>query len=172
MSRLIATFDRKLKLILLAPVFLAGVAVSPSDAQSAQANSSVPVKASIPMQYKPNHPPKKAGEYFNLIWGVEGLNVRAVESGALIRFSYRILDPEKAKILNDKKIDAFLDAPSEGVRLSIPSLEKVGQLRQGTTEEAGRSYWMAFSNPRRTVRRGDRVNIVIGQFHADGLVVE
>jgi hypothetical protein len=58
------------------------------------------------------------------------------------------------------------------VRLSVPSLEKVGQLRQGVTEEAGKSYWMAFSNPRRTVKRGDRVNIVIGQFQADGLVVE
>jgi hypothetical protein len=31
---------------------------------------------------------------------------------------------------------------------------------------------MAFSNPRRTVKRGDRVNVVIGQFHADGLLVE
>jgi hypothetical protein len=169
-SRAIQGFDRKLKLVLLAPVLLAGVAVSPSGAQSAQAT--VPVKASVPTHYKPNHAPKKAGEYFEMIWGVEGLNVRAVESGALIRFSYRILDPEKAKILNDKKIDAFLDAPSEGVRLSIPSLEKVGQLRQGTTEEAGRSYWMAFSNPRRNVKRGDHVNIVIGDFHADGLVVE
>jgi hypothetical protein len=31
---------------------------------------------------------------------------------------------------------------------------------------------MAFSNPRRTVKPGDRVNVVIGRFHADGLVVE
>ena len=107
-----------------------------------------------------------------MIWGVEGLNVKAVESGALIRFSYRVLDPSKAGILNDKKVDAFLIAPALGVRLSVPSLEKVGQLRQGATEEAGKSYWMAFSNPRRTVKRGDRVNIVIGNFHADGLIVE
>ncbi len=165
-------FDQKVNAMLLACALLGGAAVSPSSAQSAPESSATTVNASVPTHYKPNQPSKRAAEYFNLIWGVEGLSVKAVESGALIRFSYRILDPSKAEILNDKKVDAFLDAPALGVRLSVPSLEKVGQLRQGATEEAGRSYWMAFSNPRRTVKRGDHVNIVIGQFHADGLVVE
>jgi hypothetical protein len=164
--------DQKVNALLLACALLGSAAASPAIAQSAPENSANTVKASVPAHYKPNQPAKRAGEYFGLIWGVEGLSVKAVESGALIRFSYRVLDPDKAGILNDKKVDAFLDAPALGVRLSIPSLEKVGQLRQGTTEEAGRSYWMAFSNPRRTVKRGDHVNIVIGQFHADGLVVE
>jgi hypothetical protein len=58
------------------------------------------------------------------------------------------------------------------VKLVIPSLEKVGQLRQSSTPEAGKSYWMAFSNPGRTVKRGDRVDVIIGQFRAAGLVVE
>jgi hypothetical protein len=165
-------FDRKLNALLVASALLGGAAASRSFAQSAPENSAKTVGASVPTHYKPNQPSKRAGEYFGLIWGVEGLNVKAVESGALIRFSYRVIDPSKAGILNDKKVDAFLVAPGLGVRLSVPSLEKVGQLRQGATEEAGKSYWMAFSNPRRTVKRGDRVNIVIGQFHADGLIVE
>jgi hypothetical protein len=165
-------FDRKVKATLLACVVLCSVSISPSPAQSAPQNSDKTVKAGISSHYRPNQPSKKAGEYFDLIWGVQGLSVRTVESGALIRFSYRVLDPNKAAILNDKKFDPFLDAPDRGVRLSIPSLEKVGQLRQGSTQEAGKSYWMAFSNPRRTVKRGDRVNVVIGEFHADGLMVE
>jgi hypothetical protein len=164
--------DRKVNALLLACALLGSATASSAPAQSAPENSANTVKASVPVHYKPNQPAKRAGEYFGLIWGVEGLSVKAVESGALIRFSYRVLDPGKAGILNDKKVDAFLVAPALGVRLSIPSLEKVGQLRQGATEEAGKSYWMAFSNPRRTVKRGDHVNIVIGQFHADGLVVE
>ncbi len=53
-----------------------------------------------------------------------------------------------------------------------PTLEKVGQLRQSSTPEPGKSYWMAFSNPGRRVKRGDRVDVVIGQFRADKLVVE
>jgi hypothetical protein len=164
--------DQKVNALLLACALLGSAAASPAIAQSAPENSANTVKASVPAHYKPNQPAKRAGEYFGLIWGVEGLSVKAVESGALIRFSYRVLDPGKAGILNDKKVDALLVAPNRGVSLSIPTLEKVGQLRQGATEEAGKSYWMAFSNPRRTVKRGDHVNIVIGQFHADGLVVE
>ena len=141
-------------------------------AQSAADASVKPVRTSTPSRYRPNPFPKRAQSYYGIVWGLDSLSVKAVESGALIRFSYRVLDPEKAKILNDKKIDAFLDSPSENVRLSIPSLEKVGQLRQATTEESGKAYWMAFSNPRRTVKRGDHVNVVIGKFHAEGLIVE
>jgi hypothetical protein len=122
--------------------------------------------------YKPDPFAGRAGKYYTLVWGVESLSVKAVESGELIRFTYEVLDPAKATALNDKKLEPKLIAPDAHAILVIPSLEKVGQLRQSSTPEAGRSYWMAFSNPRRTVKRGDRVNVVIGQFHADGLLVE
>ena len=100
------------------------------------------------------------------------MNLKAVESGELIRFTYRIVDPSKATVFNDKKIDAFLEFPKAHVRLVVPSLEKVGQLRQYNEPEAGKSYWMAFSNPRLTVKRGDYVNVVIGRFRVDGIVVQ
>jgi len=90
----------------------------------------------------------------------------------VIRFSYEVLDPEKAKMLNDKKNEPFLIDPQAGVKLVIPSLEKVGKLRQSGAPEAGKSYWMAFSNKGRLVKRGDHVTVVIGKFHADGLVVD
>jgi hypothetical protein len=110
--------------------------------------------------------------YYGAFWGIDAITVKAVESGELIRFSYHVLDPNKAGPLNEKTNNAFLIAPTAGIRLSIPSLEKVGQLRQTSTPEPGKFYWMAFSNPSRKVKRGDRVNIVIGRFRADGLVVE
>ena len=116
--------------------------------------------------------PGRAAAYYSAVWGVDSLSVKAVESGELVRFSYRVLDPEKAKTFNDKKIDAFLIASEAQIRLSVPSLEKVGQLRQSNAAEAGKSYWMAFSNSGRRVKRGDQVDIVIGNFRADGLVVE
>jgi hypothetical protein len=123
-------------------------------------------------RYSPNRFAGRAGRYYALVWGVDSLSIKAAESGKLIRFSYRVLDENKAKTLNDKDLDAFLNAPERSVQLVVPSLEKVGKLRQSNAPVAGTSYWMAFSNPGRTVKRGDRVNVVIGQFHADGLVVE
>ena len=110
--------------------------------------------------------------YYGAIWGVDSLTVKVAESGELIRFSYQVLDPNKASPLNEKTNSPFLVAPAAGIRLSVPSLEKVGQLRQSSTPEAGKFYWMAFSNPGRKVKRGDRVNIVIGRFRAEDLVVE
>ena len=103
---------------------------------------------------------------------MDSIHVKAVESGELIKFSYRVLDGDKAKPLNDKSNEPAMYVPSLHTKLVVPSLEKIGQLRQSSTPEAGRFYWMAFSNPGGTVKRGDRVSVVIGQFHIDGLVVE
>jgi hypothetical protein len=115
---------------------------------------------------------KSAREFYALFWGVESLSVKTVESGEIIRFSYRVLDADKAKMLNDKKNEPSLIDPKAGVRLVVPTLEKVGQLRQSSAPETGKTYWMAFSNKGRYVKPGHRVNIVIGNFHADGLVVQ
>jgi hypothetical protein len=123
-------------------------------------------------RYHPSRFPKKAVEYYRMIWGVDSLSVKSVESGELIRFSYHVVDADKAKTLNNKNINAFLNCPEHSVQLVIPSLEKVGKLRQSNSPESGKSYWMAFSNPRRAIKRGDHVDVVIGQFHAEGLVVE
>jgi len=110
--------------------------------------------------------------YYDAVWGVDSLSVKTVESGEILRFSWRVLDANKAKPLNDKKFEPSLIDPQAGVKLVVPALENVGQLRQSSTPIVGRSYWMAFSNSGRLVKRGDHVNVVIGQFRADGLVVE
>jgi hypothetical protein len=160
-----------MKRMLLTGILAGGILGSPVWAQNS-GTAGKPVAAGAPSSYQPSRFPKRASAYYGLVWGIESLNVKAVESGELIRFTYRVIDADKAKALNDKKIDAFLIAPQAGIRLVVPSLEKVGQLRQSNTPEAGKSYWMAFSNPGRRVKPGDRVNVVIGQFRADGLVVE
>ena len=172
MNRLRQRVMNKATAMLLAGFLSSAVDALPLYAQAPATPAAKPASTGTPSHYRPNRFPKRAESYYGVVWGLDSLSVKAVESGALIRFSYRILDPDKAKILNDKKFDAFLDAPNRNVRLSIPSLEKVGQLRQATTEQAGQTYWLAFSNPRRTVKPGDRVNIVIGTFHANGLVVD
>jgi hypothetical protein len=95
-----------------------------------------------------------------------------VESGEMIRFSYTVLNADKAAQLNDKKVDPALIDERARVSLVIPSLENVGQLRQTGTPEAGKSYWMVFSNKGNVVKPGDRVSVVIGKFRVDGLIVQ
>lgn len=109
---------------------------------------------------------------YRRLWGVEDIQVRETASGSLIRFSYRVVDATKAKALNNKKADPYLIVEKTGAKLEVPTTEKVGQLRQTATPENGREYWMVFTNAGHVVKPGDRVDIMIGTFHANGLVVE
>jgi hypothetical protein len=150
------------------PIQAPATQASKSTAPSAQAKPS----AKKVSRYRPDRFAGRAGSYYRLVWGVDSLAVKWAESGEVIRFTYRVLDADKAKVLNDKKSEPSLIDPQAGVSLVVPSLENVGQLRQSTTPETGKSYWMVFSNKGRLVKRGHHVAVVIGAFHADGLVVD
>ena len=115
---------------------------------------------------------QRAETYYETVWGVSDLRVKSAESGELIRFDYRIVDPARAAALNDKKYEPQLIDSQAGVKLSVPALEKVGKLRQSSTPKEGMVYWMAFGNPTYAVRRGHTVDVIIGSFRANGLVVE
>jgi hypothetical protein len=128
--------------------------------------------SSPPSHYLPDRFAGTAGRYYKLVWGVDSLDVKMAESGELVRFSWRVLDPERARMLSDKKATPSLVDPQAGVSLVIPVMDKVGQLRQTAPPEPGKAYWMAFSNKGRLVKHGDRVTVVIGEFRAEGLVVD
>jgi hypothetical protein len=161
---------------LLITVFIASsISIPAALAQTATQSptpAAQPKAASTPYRNQPDRLPNRAVAYYEAVWGIGAPRVKAVESGVILRFSYTVLDPEKAKILNDKKLSPKLISPEKGVELVIPEMDNVGILRQTSTPEAGRSYWMAFSNSGRLLRPGDRVDIVIGDFHARSLLVE
>ena len=115
---------------------------------------------------------QRAEVYYESAWGVTELHVKVAESGELVRFNYRVVDPQKAVALNDKKAEPELDDAQARVKLTVPQLEKVGKLRQSSSPKAGMDYWMAFSNPTLAVKRGHHVDVVIGGFRATNLVVE
>jgi len=115
---------------------------------------------------------ERAREFYPAVWGIDRLRVSSTSSGNLIRFSYRVLQPKLAKALGDHESTPYLYAPRSHAMLQIPTMEKIGQLRQLNAAEADKEYWMAFSNKGNLVRPGERVNVIIGKFHADGLLVE
>ncbi len=154
---------------------------SPTPAQSATpAQAAAPAQPSAPAGRPApvwqgstlNRLSPRAEMYFEGAWGVGDLHVKVAESGQIIRFNYRVLDPAKAAALNDKKAEPELFDPQGKVKLVVPEMEKVGKLRQSSTPKAGMTYWMAFSNPTLAVKRGHRVDVVIGSFRATNLYVE
>lgn len=129
-------------------------------------------KSTVKTRYRPERFGGRAGTYYRLIWGIDDLSVKSAEGGEVIRFTYQVLDPEKAKMLNDKKIEPSLIDEQAQVKLVVPQMDKVGKLRQTADPVSGRMYWMLFSNKGGHVKRGDHVSVVIGNFRADGLVVD
>ncbi len=153
---------------------LAALLAAPVLAAAApQAASGPPARqAGVRTRYLPDRFAGKAGRTYRAVFGVDELSVKLVESGELVRFSWRVLDAGRAGVLGDKRAEPALIDAQAGVSLVVPAMEKVGQLRQSGPPEAGKSYWMAFSNKGRRVKRGDRVSVVVGTFRADGLVVD
>jgi hypothetical protein len=157
---------------MLQDVALSAQAPAPTTAPHATAPATKPGAAPATSHYVPNALPKQAQMYYQAVWGIDSLKIKYTESGEIIRFSYRVLDPAKAAPINDKASEPFLYDPQAKVKLVVPTMEKIGQLRQSSTPIAGKSYWMAFSNSGRRVRPGDRVSVEVGQFRAINLMVE
>ena len=167
------------RLVLLATVLAASMVASNAFSQSSQSiqhptagAGKSSVVAAVAPRPNPNFLSLRAKMYYQGVWGVDSFRVKWAESGELIRFNWRVVDPAKAAALNDKKAEPTLIDPQAGVSLVVPEVSNVGKMRQASTPEAGRSYWMAFSNVGRRVKRGDRVSVVIGKFRAEGLAVE
>ncbi|WP_126286130.1 hypothetical protein [Burkholderia stagnalis] len=122
--------------------------------------------------YQPVSLPRQAKAYYQLAKGIDDLHVRSTASGNLIRFSYRVADPQKARPLADVKTTVYLYGEASHALLVIPVMDQIGALRQTGRLEAGQEYWMVFSNKGEPIKRGDRVSVLIDSLHIDGLVVE
>jgi hypothetical protein len=96
--------------MLFAAILLGGTRASTVSAQTAGPTHapSTAAQAGTPVRYHANHVPKRAGEYYGLIWGVDSLSVKAVESGELIRFTYHVLDTETTNFLNGQNTGSLI----------------------------------------------------------------
>ena len=109
--------------------------------------------------------------YMKRKWGVELMFVRETSANYMLEFRYKVLDAKKAKRLFERQIKPVLTHVKTGAKLIVPTPAKTGALRNSNPPKTGKVYWMFFANPGKLVKPGDRVNIDIGDFHANGLVV-
>lgn len=105
-------------------------------------------------------------------WGVEVLYVRRTAAGYMLEFRYKVLDPAKAARLFDRQTKPLLTHVESGATFVVPTPAKTGALRNSNAPLAGHTYWMFFANPGKYVKQGARVNVSIGEFQAERLVVQ
>jgi len=118
---------------------------------------------------KVRHPREKT--YLKREWGVEVLDVRQTAAGHMLEFRYRVVEAEKARPLFERRTKPVLTHAESGAKLVVPTPPTTGALRSSNLPIAGRIYWMFFANPGGMVTPGQHVNIEIGEFRVDGLVV-
>jgi hypothetical protein len=129
-------------------------------------------QAVVASHYQNTRGTAKSKHYYSEVWGVDKLRASYTSSGNLIKFSYRVIQPKLAKTLGEHENAPELIGIRSNAVLHIPTMEKIGQLRQMSAAEADKDYWMVFSNKGNLVKPGDEVSVIIGRFRADGLIVE
>ena len=71
--------------------------------------------------------------FFRKNWGVEVLGVQALASGWMLQFRYRVLDAEKAALLNEKRSKAFVIDEATDIRLAVTDKWAAALKQRGIT---------------------------------------
>ncbi|MEW6569797.1 MAG: hypothetical protein AB1390_01280 [Nitrospirota bacterium] len=104
-------------------------------------------------------------------WGIQIDGIRLSAGGYMLDFRYRVIDPEKAQPIFDRKEKPYLIDQASGAKFMVPSPPKVGPLRTSNPPQADRTYFILFANPGKYVKQGNKVTVVIGDFRAEDLTV-
>jgi len=108
-------------------------------------------------------------------WGVRPASIRLTASDYFVDFRYKIIDPEKSKAVlsrSKENREVYLLVQKTGKKFPVP-VTKVGPLRSTTlSPKKGRQYTILFSNVGKSIKKGDKVSVVIGKFKAENLTVE
>src|SRR5579885_2507124 len=141
--------------LLVAPLLALAAVVAGQPVGAAAPGGKLPPAVPAPAsRHAAGAMPASARAYYSSTLGVDELSTQLAESGQLVRFSYRIVDMVLAKPVLDKiSSPTLLDERAHAV-LSVPTMEKVGPLRQSGVPEAGKTYWVLFSNRGGVVKPG------------------
>jgi hypothetical protein len=150
-------------------LFACGFALDAQALERSDQASSVTV-ASIASPERVRHPREKT--FMKRKWGVEVVFVRQVAAGYMLEFRYKVLDAKKAQPLFERQTKPILTHTASGAKFVVPTPAKTGALRNSNLPQAGRTYWMFFANPGKFIKPGEQVNIEIGDFVAESLVVQ
>ena len=122
-----------------------------------------------------NADPKKKYQALEARWGVRPVAIRITGAKYFVDFRYVIVDPDKAKAVlsrSKQNKEVFLLDQKTGKKFPVP-VTKVGPLRATTlSPKKGRQYTILFSNVGKSIKKGDKVSVVIGKFKVENLTVE
>jgi hypothetical protein len=107
------------------------------------------------------------------VWGISVEGIRLTAAGRMLDFRYRVLDPTKGRRLIHPKMGLLVIEEKSGTELSVPSIAKVGALKQTRSRlHPDRTYSVLFANLNGQVKPEAIVTVVLGDLKIEHLVVE
>jgi hypothetical protein len=155
-----------------ATVFLLSALVVLAGSSLALADDSQQRDVQTPTTDTSARPHPRTKTYMKRQWGIEIVFVRQTAAGYMLEFRYKVIDAEKAAPLFERQTKPLLTHTESGAKLIVPTPAKTGALRNSDTPLVDHTYWMFFANPGQLVQPGEHVNIAIGDFRADNLIVQ
>jgi len=106
-------------------------------------------------------------------WGIEALKVTLSANGYMVDFRYRVIDPKKAAKAVNRRDQPYLRNLKTGRNSLVPSPANIGALRHtGGNLQKGKHYFVLFANPGKAIKRGDKVNLVMGGYALENVTVQ
>jgi hypothetical protein len=171
------------RFLALGAALLAGCAAVTSDTVPASSAVDAPAKAASTVavsprqaQPEPGSAPEEAFGAGRVVdkFGVRLTGVRLTANGYVVDLRYRVLDPDKAQGLLDRKVRPVLVDETTGNRFYVPVPPTVGALRQTSRNKVihtDRDYFMLFANPDRKLQAGSKVALYVGEERFGSLLV-
>lgn len=105
-------------------------------------------------------------------WGIKPLMIRLTGAEHFLDFRYLIVDAEKAKSVTNRKKKAFLKDQETGEIFNV-TMTKMGAMRGNTPDpKPGKQYFILFTNAEKSIKRGQKVTVVIDECRVEDLRVE
>ena len=106
-------------------------------------------------------------------WGIKPVHARVTADGYMIEFRYKVIDPDKAVIMSDRKDFPSMLSMKSKARLAVPYFPTVGYVKSNRKFlHKDRNYSALFSNENRHLLRGDQVKIQVKDQISEALTLQ
>jgi hypothetical protein len=117
---------------------------------------------------------KHAGAPAGDACGIRPLSIHSAAAGYMLDFRYKVVDADKALPLFDRKLKPYVLDEASGVKLEMPEDTKLGALRASPRNPPvnGKDYYVLFSNRGRSIAKGSKLAVVMGNCTQRNLTLE
>lgn len=105
-------------------------------------------------------------------FGIRPLTIRLTGADHFLDFRYLVVDAEKARQVLHRNKKAVLQDQETGETYHV-TMTKIGAMRGTTTDpKPGSRYFMLFTNSEKSIKRGNKVSVIIDECRVEDLTVE